>query len=152
MKKGLGLTLVMMLLAGSLYAASSTFNVQMMIRQPIAITQVSALNFGTIELPAVATNYTVVPGAGPHTAGTAATAAQFSVTGEPTALATASIPASVTAVNGATTLTFNLALSQTAITFGAGATTLYVGGNVNVPSTATLGTYATTALLTVLYN
>lgn len=135
----------------SAMAASEVFEVRAILRQAIAITEIAFLNFGTIEIPTGApTPFTIAASSGAQLNG--GNAAEFGVTGEAAQTATVSITPSVTATVGATTLTFNLTLSTTSITFPTA--NIFVGGNVTVPVGADSGTYSNTvdATLTILYN
>ena len=147
------LTLMVTLITTSAWAATATFNVNATVRQVIAITWVSDLNFDVLDIGATDTTYTVnaaaAAGAG---AGPAATSGAFTVTGDNGSTATIAVTTPVTATVGATTLSFGLTTSASTVTFGAGASSIYVGGSVLVPTTADAGSYATTSTLTILYQ
>jgi hypothetical protein len=152
MKRYLVLALALLLGGGAASAATSSFTVSMVIRQAIAITKVTNLTFGTIELPTASTVYTVAAASTGHTAGVGATAAQFTVTGESGAPATASVAGPISIVSGANTLSVTPTLSASSFTFSATAQTIFVGGSVTVLGTTPTGTYSGNATLTVLYQ
>ena len=134
----------------SAMAATEVFEVRAILRAAIAIIEVDFLNFGTIEIPTGSpTLFTIAASGGAQLNG--GNAAEFSVTGEAVQTATVSVTPSVTATVGLTTLTFNLTLSTTSITFPTA--NIFVGGNVTIPVGADSGNYSdTTATLTILYN
>ena len=148
--------IIAVLLSGFVLPALATdeiFEVRATLRQPIAITEVAFLNFGTIDVPTAPTLFTINPVTGAQLNG--GNAAEFNVTGEPSTAVTVSVTASVTATVAATTLTFNLTPAPNgAGTFdGTGALTVFVGGDVTVNSGADSGLYsnAVDGTLTVIY-
>ncbi len=134
-------------------ATDEVFEVRATLRQPIVITEVAFLNFGTIDVPFSPTLFTINPASGAQLNG--GNAAEFTIAGENSAAVTVSVTASVTATVGVTTLTFNLTPSPSGGTTldGAGALTVFVGGDVTVNAGADPGVYtnAVDATLTVIY-
>ena len=131
-------------------ATPEGYVVVMHFRIPIAITEVNALDFGLIDVPAVPTTFTVTPASGAQPgAGIGANAAEFAITGEAPFSAGVSVTPSVMAPVGATTLTFILTISSATVTFPTG--NVFVGGSVLVPTTADPGNYPTTAIITIIY-
>lgn len=147
-----GLILILLVSSTSAFAASEPFNVNLIIRTPIAIVEVSDLDFGTVELPGAPTLFTVTAAAGPQpAAGAGASAAEFSVTGEALALADLSFlvnPETIT--DGFTPTLVTLTTSATPVTFPTG--NVFVGGSLTVTPAHTIGTYIGVATLTVIYQ
>lgn len=144
---------VLSMLGGySVFALDQVFNVLVDIRQPVGITPVSNLDFGIVELPGVATPFTVLAASTGHTAGLNATAAEFTITGESGATAGFSVVSPVTISDGTTNLSVTLTLSSATVVL-AGTDTFYVGGVVTIDNNATTGTpYSGSSTLTVLYQ
>jgi hypothetical protein len=149
LKKLLILLLLSVLVAGSTWAASAGFNVQIRLRTPISITKVTDLDFGTVETGTA--TYTVNANAGPHSAGAAATSASFTVSGESGAVANVTVPASTVVTSGANNLTVSLAAQAATFTFTGASQTFYVGGSVDVTG-APAGLYTGSSTLTMLYQ
>ena len=147
-----GLSLILLVSSTSAFAAQEPFNINLIIRTPIAIVEVSDLDFGTVELPGIPTLFTVTAAAGPQpAAGAGASAAEFSVTGAAAAMADLSFlvnPESIT--DGFTPTTVTLTTSATPITFPSA--NIFVGGSLTVTPAHTLGTYIGVATLTVIYQ
>jgi len=143
---------LLVLSAATVMAANpETFTVRMTIRQVITITNTADLDFGTVEATAGA--YTVNPSAGPHTAGTGAAAATFTIQGEGGATADVSFttnPVSIT--NGTDNISVTMTLASATHTFSGAAETLYVGGGLNVLGTESTGTYTATSGLQMVYQ
>jgi hypothetical protein len=146
------LALGLLLGSGGAFAATGTFTITVTLRQAISIARTSNLTFGTIELTGAPATYTVAAAATGHVAGTGATPAQFSVTGESGAPATASVNSPITIQSGANSLTVAPTLSNSSFTFGSAAQTIFVGASMSVPGATAPGTYAGTGTLTVLYQ
>ncbi len=136
-----------------LLATDEPFNITALLLAPVGITETAPLDFGTLDIPAVSQTYTVNATAGPHSAGAAATAGTFDVTGANTYTADITLTdLAPTDTVGTTTLTFNLTLSQATVTFAGAAVTVYVGGSVLVNNGDDPGAYATTSTLQVIYQ
>lgn len=151
--KKLMLGLIFFVIGGGLAfgANPETFNVNMILRQVITITNTAPLNFGTLEL--IAGGYTVNAGAGPHAAGAGAAAAAFTVQGETGATADVSFVTNpVVITDGTTNVNVTLSLASATHIFTGGAETLYVGGAVTLAGTETTGTYTGTAQLQMVYQ
>ena len=136
------------------FAASAPFSVSVTIRTPITVTKVTDLDFGTVE--SVATTYTVnaVAGTGSptHSAGAAAVAASFTVSGEAGQTANVTLsPSTVTAANGANNVSVILAAEANTYTFP-GSGTFYVGGSVSLVGTEVSGPYVGSSTLQLLYQ
>ena len=152
MRKLLPATLVLLLLSGAAWAASTNFNVTINIRQAITITKISDLDFGTVE--AGSTTYTVAAATSGHNAGASATAATFDVDGTDGAAATVQVssPVTVTGLNLGGTGSVALSLSATNITFPSGTPErVYVGGSIDVTGLAA-DDYSGSSTITVLYQ
>lgn len=127
------------------------FAVRVTIRQAITITNTGDLDFGTVEQ--VGGSYTVLAGAGPHTAGVGAAAATFTVQGESSATADFAFTTNpVTITNGTDTLSATLTLAAPTHTFSGVAETIYVGGAITVAGTESAGIYTGTAELSMIYQ
>lgn len=137
-------------------AASANFNVSVTIRQAISITKVTDLTFGTVD--AAATTYTVNANGSAQTgAGTGATAASFTISGESAAVANVTFsanPVTVTcaACAGTPTLSVTLTPQATTHTFTGASETFYVGGSVTPTVSTASGAYTGTATLNLIYQ
>lgn len=153
MKRILLAVAVLMVLGSGLALAANPepFNVKITIRQAITIAKVTDLNFGGVDTGAA--TYTVNANAGPHTAGTGATAASFTVQGENGQTANVSFGANpVTISNGATNLSVTMTQQSPTLLFTGAAQTFYVGGAVTLVGTETTGLYTGSATLAMVYQ
>ena len=151
-RKSLISILLLGFLSGAAFAANpETFTVQMTLRQVITITNTAPLDFGTLEV--IANTYTVNPTAGPHTAGTGAASATFTVQGENLAVADVSFVADpINITDGTTNVSVDLTLASATHTFNGAAQTLFVGGIIVLAGTETTGAYTGTAQLQMVYQ
>ncbi|HKJ00262.1 MAG TPA: DUF4402 domain-containing protein [bacterium] len=159
MMKRILMAFAALVLLGSIpaMAAPVPFNVTITIRQAISITKLTDLDFGTVETVSSPTTYTVLPASAPGSgAGTAATAASFTIQGEATQVANVSFTANPVTVTCsapcAGSLSVNLTPEATTHTFSGAAETFYVGGDVQVISTTQAGVYTGTANLSLVYQ
>jgi hypothetical protein len=141
-------------------SASANASVFAKVIQPIAITKTADLNFGGI-ITGPAGSVTVSP-AGVETA-TGATvinpnpnvsAAQFTVTGEPSTAYLIVLPTTVTITNGAQTMTVDTFTSTpvgTGLLSATGVQSLGVGAKLNVAANQAVGSYSGTFAVTVAY-
>ena len=153
MKRTLLAALAMLLLgAGAAFAANpEPFNVMITIRQAITIAKVTDLDFGGVDTGAA--TYTVNANAGPHSAGTGAVAASFTIQGENGQTADVSFGANpVSITNGTDTLNVTLNPENTTHTFTGAAETFYVGGSVTLGGTESSGLYTGNATLSMVYQ
>lgn len=151
--KKLLLGITILLFSGPLAFAANpqTFNVTMVIRQVITISNSAALNFGTLEL--IANTYTVAASTGPHSAGAGANSAVFSVQGENLAVADVSFVATpINITDGSTIRSVALTLASATHTFNGSPQALYVGGSVTLTGAETTGSYTGTAQLQMVYQ
>ena len=141
-------------------SASATASALAKVISPIAITKTADLNFGTIITGPAGT--VIVSPAGVETASGATvvnpnpnvSAAQFSVTGEPSTAYSIALPSTITITNGAQTMTvdnFTSNPTPTGLLSGAGAQSLAVGARLNVLANQAVGNYAGTFTVTVAY-
>jgi hypothetical protein len=145
-------------------SASATASALAKVISPITITKNTDLNFGTIITGPAGT--VIVSAAGVETASGATvvspnpsvSAAQFTVTGEPSTAYSISLPSTITITNGAQTMTVdNFTSSPTptgllsAATTGPGSQSLNVGARLNVLANQAVGNYAGTFSVTVAY-
>ena len=155
LKRILTLSSVLLLLgAAAVFAATANFNVSVTIRQPIVVSCPAGtgdLVFGTVD--AVAGTYTINPVTGTQL--TNGHAANCTVQGEagltPT---TASTPAStvVTGPGGPPAPTITVTLTpQAAAAFTGGVDNFFIGGSITLVGGETSGTYTGTSTLTVIY-
>lgn len=135
--------------------------------RPIAIAKVTNLQFGRVTRPTTGSgSVTLSPAGVTSVVGTgtlvlptpAATAAQFTVTGEGGQAVTVSVPSSVTlsgsagSVVATTSATGSGSQVLSGSTGSAGAVAVRVGGTVPLSGTSALGTLSGTLVVTVQYN
>lgn len=139
--------------------------------QPIALTKVNNLAFGTVVRPASGSSTitistssdtpTVDSGTAVLVAGGTRTRASYTVTGEGAQTVAITVPASVVMTDGSNNITVTLTpeattdtLSGTLGTTGgfSGDGTLYVGGSFSISNTTVSGNYSGTFSTTVAYN
>jgi hypothetical protein len=143
------------------YAATATANATATVIAPIAITKNADLRFGKFA-PGATAGTVVMNTAGTRTvtggvvlsALDAGGAASFAVTGDTTATYAITLPASVSIINGANTMTLDAFTSNPSGTgtLTAGAQTLLVGGTLNVGMNQVAAAYTGTFDVTVEYN
>lgn len=123
--------------------------------EPLAITEVDSLNFGTFDN--LGGTVVVVPsddslsttGSLEHFGDNKR--AEFTVTGAPGESYSTTVPSSITLTGpGASTMSASLTSSNTG-TLTAGTDSLYVGGTLTVASGQAVGTYAATYAITIIY-
>jgi Domain of unknown function (DUF4402) len=156
----IAVTALLALGASTALAGSASFNVSITIRQAISVTKLSDLDFGTVELPASSQLFTVTAAGGAQPgAGTGATAASFTISGEASQVADvsfASNPVTVTCSAGgcgAGTVSVTLVPEATTHTFSGGSETFYVGGNVTLTGAEAPGVYGNgPATLQLIYQ
>lgn len=135
----------------TVYGASDPFNVTLTLRQPITLTQVSNVLFGTLDVTAGA--YTVTATPGPHTAGAGAQSGVYTIQGENGSSVNITVPATVILDDGGgNQIIANLFLSQGTATFGVTPITVYLGSDITLTGTELSGTYSGASTLTVLYQ
>lgn len=127
------------------------------ILRQITLANTSDLQFGTIVTGAAASTVAISSG-GARTCGSglvcsgATTAAGFTIGGTTGAVVTISVPASVSLVSGADTMTASLAASATTTTLVANAGSFSVGGTLTVGANQADGDYVGTFTATVDYQ
>jgi len=149
------------LMSQSAMAATSTANASAVILTPISITNNTALAFGDVYPDTAAGGTVLLDPTGARTAGGAAAlgatpgaAAQFTVSGQASALYTITLPAAaVTLTSGANNMTIDSFLSDgTGTLDGTGNEIINVGATLNVNANQPAGTYSGTFDVTVNYN
>lgn len=136
----------LILSAGSAYAASDTFDINVVIRQPITVTNTRALDFGTLN--ADSGSYTIDAVASPGFG----QSAEFDISGEAGVTADVTLAASTTVANAASdTLTVTLTPEATTYTFAGGTEQFYVGGSLDTTG-APSGTYTGQETLSLVYQ
>jgi len=136
--------------AGTALATTEQFQVDLVIRQPIVITEVDYLFFGEVDQGAQTVTVDAAATPGPA-AGFNAHAASFTVEGQPSGSANVSVDATVDL--GLSNLV-SLNVTPATVSFdggGTGTATIYVGGSVDLTAGDGPGTYSGTATLTVVY-
>lgn len=143
--------------------SSANANAAAKIIQPISISKTTDLNFASV-VPSGSTGTVVVTAAGGRSAtggatlgsSTGLTQAVFSVTGEPSATYTITLPSSISISDGAshsmTVDTFTSDVASPATFPGAGSQALNVGATLNVGISQVAGSYTGTFSVTVTYN
>jgi Mat/Ecp fimbriae major subunit len=145
-------------------AASATATAKAKIVRAVTIANTNALDFGTIARPASGTSTVDVSAASTavRTCGSGAlcygtvSAADFAIGASAGETVTVTVPTSVSlnGPSGSTALAVTLAKSFAGTTIAMGTTTsqtIYVGGSLSVPSTATEGAYSNTFNVTADY-
>ncbi|HXH37963.1 MAG TPA: DUF4402 domain-containing protein [Thermoanaerobaculia bacterium] len=141
-------------------SASATASAFAKVITPIAITKNTDLNFGTI-ISGPAGTVVVAPN-GVETASGATTvnpnpsvsAAQFTVTGQPSTAYSISLPTSISITNGAQSMTVDTFTSNPTpggLLSAGGSQSLQVGATLNVLANQAVGNYAGTFSVTVAY-
>ncbi len=142
--------------ASAANAATATATAKANILKQITVTKTSDLDYATIVTGAAASTVVVTP-AGARTCGVGlvcsgtATAAAFNVVGTIGAVATVSVPATVTLASGANNMTSTLVSSAALLTLAA-ANSFTVGGTLAVGANQVDGVYAGTFTVTVDYQ
>jgi hypothetical protein len=153
MKRILLAASLLLAFGGSLALAANPepFNVRITIRQAITIAKVTDLEFGGVDTGAA--TYTVNPSVGPHTAGTGAAAASFTVQGENGQTADVSFGSNpVTITNGTDNLSVTMTRQSPTLLFTGAPQTFYVGGSVTLVGTESTGLYTGAATLSMVYQ
>lgn len=136
----------LVLSAGSAYAASDTFDINVVIRQPITVNNTRALDFGTLNADSGSYSIDAQASSG------FGQSAEFEIVGEAGLAADVTLPASTTVTNGGgDTITVNLTLEAPTYTFSGGTEYFYVGGSLDTTG-AVPGTYTGQETLTLLYQ
>ena len=146
-------------------SASGSISAGVTIVTPIAVQQVTALNFGSIALNSTAagtmtlstTNVRTPPGSidAVTSGGQTPAAAQFSVSAQSGYTYAVTLPSSATLSSGTNTVTvnaFTTGSSLSSLTATGSAQTYTVGATLNVPANAAAGTYTGTFTVTAAYN
>lgn len=145
---------------GAAHAASVTASASATVATPIAISETSSMNFGTVVASATAgtavlsTAGAVTTTGGVTTLASTPSAAAFSVTGQSGQTFSVSLPTSATLSSGANNMTidtFNHSLGTTPTLTG-GTATFSVGATLNVSANQAAGAYSGTYAVTVNYN
>lgn len=144
-------------LSGIAFATTQSFNVQIAIRQAIAIQVERQLNFGLVDALATSQTLTIAADeAGTGTSGVGATSARFALTGDPGYPVTVSVTSPATNCDGANNLTFALTESTggaaTSLASVLPGTLVWVGGSVTVPANPATGSWTCSGTLSVVYN
>ena len=138
-------------------AATANATARAKILRQITLANTSDLQFGTIVTGAAASTV-AISSDGARTYGSglvcsgATTAAGFTIGGTTGAVVTISVPASVSLVSGADTMTASLAASATTATLVANAGSFSVGGTLSVGANQADGDYVGTFTATVDYQ
>lgn len=150
--------------AGISQAATAQANTAAAVILPVTITKTTDLNFGKFMSGASGGTVVISTGSAQSVTGgvtttaslgTTATAAAFTISGEPTSTYTVTFPAqtNLTGPGAPMTIgTFTTASSGTLGTFGAAPETLSVGATLTVGATQASGTYSGTVDVAVNYN
>lgn len=146
------------LMSGQAMAASATGDASVTIATPIAVSQSTALSFGTVAVGATGgtvvldhASATTVTGDVSKLGGTIASGA-FLVTGLASQNFTVTVPASTTLTSGANSMTTTLTTDTASGSIGGSGTTFHVGGTLTVAGGQATGTYNGTYSVTVNYN
>lgn len=147
--------------AGTAYASdTATTTATVTIAQPIAITEVQPLAFGTVSASSAAgtvvvatTGARTVTG-GVTTLGGSPTAASYNVTGQGSSAYTITLPSSTTLSGPGTAMTANNFVDDAGAspTLSAGSGSFNVGATLNVNANQVAGDYSGTYTVTVSYN
>jgi hypothetical protein len=144
-------------LSGAAMAATATGNASATVLTPIAVSETTALNFGTLSANASGGSV-LITAAGVRTpSGTvvvtsgAFSAAAFTVTGTGNATFGITYPSAFNVSNGANTMSVTVAGASTG-TLASGTVVVPVGGTLTVGAAQAAGAYTGTYPLTVEYN
>jgi len=146
--------------SGAAHAASVTASASATIATPIAISQTTAMNFGTVVASAatgtavLATNSALTVTGGVQALGGTPAAAAFSVTGQSGATFAITLPTTATLTSGANTMslgTFAHSAGATPTLTG-GSSAFNVGATLSVGANQAAGAYSGTYAVTVNYN
>jgi hypothetical protein len=138
-------------------AASATGSASATIAQPIAVSETTSLNFGTVTTSASAGTAVVSTASGLTTTGGVAafggtpSAAAYSVTGEGSSAFTVSLPTTATISSGANTMTVDTFTHNAGAALSGGSATFNVGATLNVGANQPSGAYTGTYTVTVNY-
>jgi hypothetical protein len=156
----LAASIAMMSASGSAMAADATGSASVTVAQPIAVSETTSLNFGTITSSASA-GTVVISTAGARSVtggvgelGGSPAAASFSVTGEGNNAFSISLPSSASLTGPGTAMTVNAIAHNAGGTpsLSGGSRTFSVGATLNVGASQTAGAYTGTYSVTVSYN
>jgi len=143
--------------SSSAYAISATSNARVV--TPLAITQTTALEFGSFASSATAGSITqagvVTGGVTAVASGSTRSGGVFAVTGESSATTayTFNFPATATITSGVNNMTVALTLASgtSARTLTSGTNTVTINGTLTVPANQVAGAYTGTYSVTVAY-
>lgn len=151
-------------------SASTTGTGSITVIRPISLTKTSDMKFGTVVRPPTGSGTVVLTtagvrsvtgGVGAVTAGDAPVAATFSVAGEGGQSVSITVPATITMISGADSLTVttsnNLTGSPSAQTLSnalgsVGSLAFSIGGSVPISSTQATGAYVGSFTVSAAYN